>query len=166
MSDPTSPEPNPAAPHESIPPPKPHHRPWKGIIAVVFLLVLLIAAVPWVIRALQTVSTDDAYVNGHVTFVAPRVAGQVLQVLVDDNKRVKRGDLLLQLDPEPYQVQVNIAQAALEAAKANLVVTESEVRGQEGQTRSLRFALQHAIEDVDNQEAILRSRVATLASKK
>ena len=41
--------------------------------------------VPWVVTALNTVSTDDAYVNGHVTFVAPRVAGQVTKVLVDDN---------------------------------------------------------------------------------
>src|SRR4051794_8260296 len=41
--------------------------------------------VPWVSTALNTVSTDDAYVNSHVTFVAPRVAGQVTKVLVDDN---------------------------------------------------------------------------------
>ena len=44
------------------------------------VVVLAVAAwflVPWVITALNTVSTDDAYVNSHVTFVAPRVAGQV-----------------------------------------------------------------------------------------
>ena len=59
---------------------------------------------PWVNTALNTVSTDDAYVNGHVTFVAPRVPGQVMKVLVDDNQRVKKGDLLVQLDKEPFQV--------------------------------------------------------------
>ena len=46
----------------------------------------------------NTISTDDAYVSGHVTYVAPRVAGQVSRVLVDDNQRVKKGDLLVQLD--------------------------------------------------------------------
>ena len=51
---------------------------------------------PMVRTALNTVSTDDAYVNGHVTFVAPRVAGYVTAVLVDDNQRVKAGDLLAQ----------------------------------------------------------------------
>ena len=61
---------------------------------------------PAVETALNTVSTDDAYVNGHVTLVAPRVSGQVSRVLVDDNDRVKKGDLLVQLDKEPYQVQV------------------------------------------------------------
>ena len=52
---------------------------------------------------LTTVSTDDAYVNGHVTFVAARVPGQVSRVLVDDNNRVHKGDVLVELDPEPYR---------------------------------------------------------------
>src|SRR5271166_2016076 len=54
--------------------------------------------VPAVETALKTVSTDDAYVNGYVTLVAPRVPGQVARVLVHDNYRVKRGALLAQLD--------------------------------------------------------------------
>ena len=58
---------------------------------------------PAVETALNTVSTDDAYVNGHVTLVAPRVSGQVSRVLVDDNDRVKKGDLLVQLDKEPLR---------------------------------------------------------------
>ena len=61
---------------------------------------------PAVETALNTVSTDDAYVNGHVTLVAPRVSGQVSRVLVDDNYRVKKGDLLVQLDKEPFEDQV------------------------------------------------------------
>ncbi len=76
---------------------------------------------PAVETALNTVSTDDAYVNGHVTFVAPRVSGQVSRVLVDDNYRVKKGALLVQLDKEPYQDQVAIKQAAVVAAEADLV---------------------------------------------
>jgi len=60
-------------------------------------VVVLIAAIRWIITALSTVSTDDAYVNGHVTFVAPRVPGQVTRVLVDDNNRVHMGDLLVQV---------------------------------------------------------------------
>jgi membrane fusion protein (multidrug efflux system) len=115
---------------------------------------------------LSTVSTDDAYVNGHVTFVAPRVAGRVVRLLVDDNNRVRKGDLLVKIDKEPYQVQVNIAQAAVTAARANLVTAQAEVRGAEGQARSLRFNLERAIEDVDNRVALLRSKVAILASQK
>ena len=108
---------------------------------------------PAVVTALNTVSTDDAYVNGHVTFVAPRVSGQVSQVLVDDNYRVKKGALLVQLDKEPYQVQVDIKKAAVEAAEADLAAAQAQVRGLVAQTRANRFKLEHAIEDVNNQIA-------------
>jgi len=62
-------------------------RIWVAAIAAVLLVVF---GVPWIQHSLNTVSTDDAYVNSYVTFVAPRVSGQVLRVLVDDNDRVKK----------------------------------------------------------------------------
>ena len=134
---------------------------WRPALIVVGALLLVFVIVPRAFHAWHTVSTDDAYVNSYVTFVAPRVPGQVLRVLVDDNNRVKKGDVLVELDPEPYRVQVAIKQAAVDAAQANLVVAQATVRSQIGQARGLRFKLQHAIEDVDNQVALIRARVAT-----
>ena len=61
-----------------------------GAAGVVILAGALWFGIPWVQTTLNTVSTDDAYVNGHVTFVAARVKGQVTRVLVDDNYRVKQ----------------------------------------------------------------------------
>ena len=121
--------------------------------------------VPAVETALDTVSTDDAYVNGYVTLVAPRVPGQVARVLVHDNYRVRRGDLLVQLDREPYQVQVDFKKAAVVNAEADLKAAEALVRANLGQARSLRWKLQRGMEDVDNQVAILAARVAALKSK-
>ena len=117
-------------------------------------------------RALQTVSTDDAYVNSHATFVAARVPGQVTKVLVDDNNRVNKGDLLVRIDTEPYQVQRNLKQAAVESAQADLLATEDEVRGIAAQARSNRYKLQHAIELVDDQIAQLRAAVAAYETQK
>jgi membrane fusion protein, multidrug efflux system len=136
-----------------------------AIIGVV-VVVAVAFGVPWLIDVLRTVSTDDAYVNGHVTFVAPRIAGQVSRVLVDDNNRVRRGDLLVQLDKEPYQVQVNIAQAAVDAAKADLVNAQAQARATVGQARAQRFNLEHSIQEVDNQIALLASKVAVWDSQK
>ena len=121
---------------------------------------------PAVKTALNTVSTDDAYVNGHVTFVAPRVSGQVSRVLVDDNYRVKKGDLVVQLDKEPYQVQVAIKKAAVGAAEADLVAAEAQMRGLEAIGGSQRWQLQTAMEQVNNQVATLRANVATYQSRK
>src|SRR5262245_8508298 len=145
--------------------PSPAARRWViRAVGGIALLLALFEGVPWLLNALRTVSTDDAYVNGHVTFVAARVPGQVTKVLVDDNNRAQTGDLLVQLDKEPYQVQVDIAQAALDTAQADRLAAEAQTRGVEGQARSLRFNLDHAIEDVDNQVSLLRSRVAALDS--
>ena len=52
-----------------------------GVLAALVLAAIWIFGVPWIQLTLNTVSTDDAYVNGHVTFVAARVSGQVARVL-------------------------------------------------------------------------------------
>src|ERR1700730_17404148 len=153
-------------------PPKPTARParrrrrWPIVIGILVGALVLFIGVPRIIQALNTVSTDDAYVNSYVTFVAPRVSGQVARVLVDDNNRVKTGDILVELDSEPYRLQVAIKEAVVDTAQANLVVAQATVRSQIAQARSLRFKLEHAIEDVDNQVALIRARVATWEKSK
>ncbi len=66
------------------------------------------------------VSTDDAQVDGHVTAVSPKIAGNVVAVLVDDNQHVKAGQLLVQIDPRDYQAKVDQARAALAQAESQL----------------------------------------------
>jgi hypothetical protein len=83
----TAPRPAEKQVESTLPPPKPpaethHHsggKKLKLIIGGIVAIVVLIAGSKWIIEVLNTVSTDDAYVNGHVTFVAPRVPGQVLR---------------------------------------------------------------------------------------
>jgi membrane fusion protein, multidrug efflux system len=84
-------------------------------------------SVPWIRFVLSTVSTDDAFVNGHVTFVAPRVRGQVARVLVDDNNPVHKGDLLVELDEEPFRDAVAVKKAAVDTADADLQVARATV---------------------------------------
>ena len=76
------------------------------------------------------------------------------------NDAVNANALLVELDPKPYQIQVNIKLAALIAAKADLRAAESEVRGTFAQLRSQRWKLQTSMEQVDNQVALLNARVA------
>ena len=145
-----------------------NHRPrWKrrlamGVLAAVVLAALWKFGVPWIELTLNTVSTDDAYVNGHVTFVAARVSGQITRVLVDDNNRVRKGDVLAQLDREPYEIAVAEKRAAVETAKADLLAATAAMHGLEAQARGQYWQLQNAMEDVDNRVALLHARVAAL----
>ena len=148
------------------------HRPrWRQRLAIGLLAALVLAAiwkfgVPWIELTLNTASTDDAYVNGHVTFVAARVSGQIARVLVDDNNRIRKGDVLAQLDKEPYEDEVAVKRAAVDTAKANLQAAVAAVRALEAQARSLRWKLQYAIQDVDDRVAVLHARLAALEKSK
>jgi len=66
------------------------------------------------------VSTDDAYITGHIAPVSARVAGPVVAVLVDDNQDVKTGAVLVRLDPKDYEVALAQARAAVETARGDL----------------------------------------------
>lgn len=143
-------------------------RAGRVVLGVVLLAAAVAAAAtygPTVRRALITVSTDDAYVNGHATLVAARVPGQVVRVRVEDNDRVAAGDVLVELDPEPYQVLVNIKTAAVGAAEADRQAAVARVRGALAQARSLRFKLQATTEEVGDQVALVQARVAAVRSR-
>jgi membrane fusion protein, multidrug efflux system len=135
---------------------------WTWIAGGVAVVLVLWKGIPWVVTASRTESTDDAYVNGHVTFVAPRVPGHVMRVLVDDNNRVHKGDLLVELDKEPYQVKVEIARAQIGVAKSDLIAAQAKDESLAGLAHSQRFDLDHAIEDLNNQVAELHAAVAAL----
>jgi membrane fusion protein, multidrug efflux system len=137
-----------------------------GVLGALVLAAIGILGIPWIEQILNTVSTDDAYVNGHVTFVAPRVSGQISRVLVDDNYRVQKGELLAALDKEPYQIAVSQKRAAVDTANTDLQAAIATARGNEAQAMSRRWKLQSAVEDLENQIALLHDRVAALDKAK
>jgi len=64
------------------------------------------------------VSTDDAFVAGHIIQISPKVSSHVLKVHVNDNQKVKTGDSLVELDPNDFEVRHQVSKADLEAAQA------------------------------------------------
>ena len=82
-----------------------------GILVIVVGLLLY-----WRYEDLHP-TTSDAYVHGHVVHVAPEVAGRVVAVRVADNQHVERGDTLLEIDPRPFRIAVDRAQARLDLAR-------------------------------------------------
>jgi membrane fusion protein (multidrug efflux system) len=92
--------------------------------AVVALVALAGAAAwygqDWWTRGRFLQSTDDAYVGGNVTTIAPHVSGFVTGILVADNQRVHAGQILVQLDRRDYQAAYDRAQAVLAARTAAL----------------------------------------------
>ncbi len=67
------------------------------------------------------ISTDDAQVDAHIAPIAPKISGNISEILVDDNQTVKAGQVLLRIDPRDYQAKVDQARAALTAAESQAV---------------------------------------------
>lgn len=83
-------------------------------------LVLVTTAHTWWTVGRFIESTDDAYVGGDVTVIAPKVAGFISKLAVGDNQRVHAGELLLKLDDRDYVAAVAKAEAAVAIQKAAL----------------------------------------------
>jgi len=78
----------------------------------------------------STESTNDEYVQADVPLVAPRVSGQVSEVLVDDNQSVKAGQLLVRIDDRDYKAALMSAEADVAAAKASVANYDAEIARQ------------------------------------
>ena len=64
-------------------------------------------------------TTDNAYITGHIHYIAPQITGVVKTVAVENNARVKAGDLLVQIDPEPFDAQLADSTAKNERAEGD-----------------------------------------------
>ena len=76
-------------------------------------------------------STDDAYIGGNVTVIAPEVPGFIVRLAVDDNQQVHAGDLLVKLDDRDYQAALAKAEAAVAIQQATLTNLDATRRLQE-----------------------------------
>jgi len=89
-----------------------------GVVAAVVVAFAIGAGIFIMLDSFRYVVTDDAYVEGRVHQIAPKISGTVKQVLVVDNQRVKKGDLLAEIDPVDYDVKVKEAEGAYLAERA------------------------------------------------
>jgi membrane fusion protein (multidrug efflux system) len=101
-------------------------QPRVQALAGLVVLVLLAGAV-WFWLTAGRESTDDAQVDAHVTPIAARVGGTVLELPVADNQEVEAGAVLVQIDPRDYQVALAKARAELADAEAAALAAQSDV---------------------------------------
>jgi multidrug efflux system membrane fusion protein len=88
--------------------------------------------------------TDNAYVTSDVVAVAPEVTGPIIAVHVHDNQLLKAGDLLISIDPKPFQIAVDQSRAALAQAQAQLPVDKAQMDATQAQEKSAEADLQLA----------------------
>ena len=90
---------------------------WPGLAALALLLYLGLGLVT---DSLTHETTDDAFVEAHVVSIAPKISGQVSSVRVTDNQLIKRGELLVEIDPRDYEMRLAQKRASAQTSDANL----------------------------------------------
>ncbi len=110
------------------PPPRKRTRQQKVLVAGIAGLVLLIVVILYYREFIAPYeSTDDAFIDGYVTLISPRVSGQVARLMVTDNQEVKAGDVLVEIDPRDYETSLAQAKADLAAASSQANQSRAQV---------------------------------------
>ncbi len=106
-----------------------NHKKQFRVLMILFAgLILFLAGLFFYVRYKSThISTDDAFIKGDIHIIAPRVAGTIQKVYVRDNQYIKKGDLLVEIDPEMYKEKVSAAQAELDSQRLQLKSKESSL---------------------------------------
>jgi membrane fusion protein (multidrug efflux system) len=108
------------------------------VIAAAFLVVVaIIYAATIFFHSLTHESTGDAFIDAHTVSIAPKIAGKISSVHVRDNQLVKKGDLLLEIDPSDVEATVAQRQAALDVARAHLETAQMSAEQAEAHVHTL-----------------------------
>jgi membrane fusion protein (multidrug efflux system) len=145
-------------PSAAAPPPKPksNRRLLFIILGVVVLIGVIIWGLNWVFVGSHHVSTDDAYVNADVADVTPLVAGPVIQAPISDTLPVKKGDVLVVIDPTDFKL-------ALAADEAALGQAERKVQGYFANSDAQTAMINAKGADIVHARALVASAEADLA---
>ncbi|MCT4716000.1 HlyD family secretion protein [Enterobacteriaceae bacterium H18W14] len=109
------------------------------ILGIVVVVMVIVAAVWWFLTRNEE-TTDDAFTEGNAVTIAPKVAGYITELRIGDNQRVKKGDLLVVIDPrdaaaqrDQARAQVGLAQSQLHQAQAQLDLAKVQYPAQRDQ---------------------------------
>ncbi|HEY8591452.1 MAG TPA: HlyD family secretion protein [Sphingomicrobium sp.] len=129
---------------------------------IVPVLLLLAGGYYWLTGG-ETVATDNAQVKQDIVAVSPQVNGPVAQVFVENGSRVKRGQLLFKIDPAPYRVALEQAQAQLAAARLQTTQLQTQAAGTGADITGAQANLAIKRNALGRQQALLKQGFTTRA---
>jgi membrane fusion protein (multidrug efflux system) len=128
----------------------------RAAILGVCLLAAGIFGIRWWLHARVRVTTDNAFVEGHVAYVSARVAGNVAEVLVDDNQHVRSGEVLVRLDSAEFEAAVARLRAELEAARNRVAEARATVESLQAERKVAEVELWRATQEAERVAALYR----------
>jgi membrane fusion protein (multidrug efflux system) len=146
---------------------RPSRRNKSRVLAIAGIIVLAGLTSLFLYRAYTRthITTDDAFVEGSIHLIAPRIMGTVAEVLVKDNQLVKTGELLVRLDPEPFEQALAEAEATLRSEQGRLNEAEAQVTAQEKRVAAAQASLARTRDAVEELAAAVSARQAEVQAR-
>lgn len=127
------------------------------VSALVFLFLIGFISIFFYLRYRAThITTDDAFIEGRIYRISPKISGTVMSVHVEDNQFVKKGDLLVEIERDDFDVEVKKAMAGLEAERKRLLELNYNLESSRKKLEELMAALRAAKANLELQEANMR----------
>ena len=124
-------------------------------LLIVFPVLLGVAGAVYYVAKEPYVSTDDAFVYAAKEEINARVSGQVVEIAVKNNQRVRNGQLLFQIDPQPYQIAVDQAAARLDSARLQVNELKATYRQQMAELQSANATVDFDVLEYARQRALV-----------
>ncbi|WP_188055495.1 HlyD family secretion protein [Sphingosinithalassobacter sp. CS137] len=157
------PQVQPAAAEETTLEPRRRRR-WLRPLLLLGVPLLALGVIGWIwATSGGTVSTDNAQVAQDKVAVSTEVAGRIVGVAVRENQAVAAGDLLFRIDPEPYRIAVEQANAAIADAQVQIATLRTSYEGTGADIEAARDQLQAAQEDYERQAQLMDRGFTTTA---
>jgi membrane fusion protein, multidrug efflux system len=124
-------------------------------LLILFPVLLAVAGATYFLEEAPFVSTDDAFVRAALESINARVSGQVVEIAVKNNQRVQKGQLLFQIDPQPYQIAVAHAEAQLASARLQIGSLKTTYRQQQAELQSAKDTADYDAREYARKEALV-----------
>ncbi len=143
----------------------PHKRNWRRLAIMLSVpIVLLIGGLAYWQSLQGKVSTDNAYVHADKIAISAEIGGKIVEVFVKENQHVTAGDLLFRIDPEPYQLQLAQADAAIASAEANRIAAANSSALSGADISAARENIAFAQSNLERQAALWKRGFSTKAA--
>ena len=117
--------------------------PWNTVSQVTVVIIPIVAITALILFLnVYAPSSSDVRVIKYVVQIVPQVRGQVIEVPIEGNSPVKKGDVLFKIDPTPYQIAVDTLSASLAATEGSVKQLNEQLRAAQGKTETVRAQLE------------------------
>ncbi|MCL2714827.1 MAG: HlyD family secretion protein [Alphaproteobacteria bacterium] len=133
----------------------------RFLLMVVVPVLALIGGLVFYLATGRYVGTDDAYVGAQKVLITPDISGKVDKVVVREGQFVKQGDVLFEIDPEPYRFAVAQARAVLDQARVTYNNQVANIKINEKTLTLSQLSIELKQRDVERKQVLVKSNFAS-----